>query len=164
MKSPLFRNHYFVQTTIFLSVICVIGAGKSDARLLPFLRVTQQKYGSELGHPHPSSPIISTESIKSDLLQPARVQWSPHAASGRQYTQGVVADLHHQPKHAGFRRRSTAGRDESMSAPSTRSAQAGFYNSAGDMTRFQEQRPHNHDPYEDAYRFVPSGPDPLHNK
>ena len=163
MKIPLFRNHHFVQTTIFLSVICVIGTGKSDARLLAFLKVTQQNYRSELGHPHPSSPKISTESIKSNLLQPARVQGSPHAASGRQYTQGVVADLHHQPKHAGFRRRS-AGRDESMPAPSTRSAQAGFYNSAGDMTRFQEQRPDNHDPYDAAYRFVPSGPDPLHNK
>lgn len=169
-----------MQTTIFLSVLCVIGStGKSDARLLAFLRVTQQNYyRSELGHPpHPSSsPISSTDqsTIKStNLLQPARVQsWSPHAPNGRQYTpQGVVvADLHHQLKHAqGFRRRSSIGRDEELmpAAPSTRfSAQAGFHKSGGDMTRFQVQRPsdHHHHPYDAAYRFVPSGPDPLHNK
>ena len=177
---PVFRNHHFVQTTIFLSVICVIGTGKSDARLLAFLRVIPQQnyYRSELGHhPHPSSPIISSTeySIKySSLLQPARVQWSPHhaAASGRQYsTQGVdVADLHHQPKHGGFRRRrSRSGRDEESmpAAPSTRiSGEAGFDESGGGMSRFQEQRrpDHHGDPYDAAYRFVPSGPDPLHNK
>lgn len=169
-----------MQTTIFLSVICVIGTGKSDARLLAFLRVNipqQNYYRSELGHhPHPSStPMISsTESIKSNLLQPARAQWSPHhaAASGRQYsTQGVdVADLHHQPKHGGFRRRrSRSGRDEESmpAAPSTRiSGEAGFDESGGGMSRFQEQRrpDHHDDPYDAAYRFVPSGPDPLHNK
>jgi hypothetical protein len=171
-----------VQTTIFLSVICVIGStGKSDARLLAFLRVTQPNFRSELGHhPHPSSTPISTSTdqstIKSsNLLQPARVQWStPHAPNGGQYTpQGgvVVADLHHQPKHAqGFRRRRSIGRDDDESmpaAPSTRfSAQAGFHKSGGDMTRFQVQRPadHHHHPYDAAYRFVPSGPDPLHNK